>query len=268
MHWLQRRRGLSRNNSAISLSDLSLISARDADARMAGLEHLLRFVLGDRNDEYGETEPRLQACKLPAPLERFYRFAGCWPVPHPNRSPIIFETPAESYFYVGVQFAHLVPLDDVKPACPGQIEVFWEQSGNWIGITSVEGIDPPVRIQNALGLNKRSDPVDTGETLSGWLVAHSLGTLAWESANSYCCATVEGAKTGPGLALWFASEKENAARLWVSHQTICHELSGTFFAIGESILVHECGNLLRFAALTPRGAEQLNHRAAKSDNLE
>ena len=248
------------------------MASSDADTRMSGLERILVFALGDRTAEFGETESRIQSCVLPSPLARFYRFAGRWPVPHPRRSPILFETPAEGYFYAGVQHAHLMTLEDLKSAEHGRIAVFWEQAGNWTGATETEGNDPLVWVQGTTGLGSFSEPVESGETLSGWLVSHCLGALAWETANSYCCATLERRPIvsghTSGLLTWFESDTRQTTKLWKGRQTICHELSGTFFSFNGEILVHECGNLVRMAAFTRGAAEQMHERATSADNLE
>ena len=51
---------------------------------MAGLEQFLDRYLGPRRPEYGTPEEELRLVEMPAPLERFFRFAGRWPGQNPK----------------------------------------------------------------------------------------------------------------------------------------------------------------------------------------
>jgi hypothetical protein len=56
-----------------------LIPDSTPDGRMAGLECFLERYLGPRQPEFGASEDEVRSIEMPAPLQRFFRFAGRWP---------------------------------------------------------------------------------------------------------------------------------------------------------------------------------------------
>lgn len=256
----------------IGWDELAFLEQRDTKGRMTGLEQLLTLALGPRQESFGEPEHRLELVGLPKPLSLFYRYAGRWPSPHPERSPILYSSEEEAFFYAGVVHAHLSPLDDIERTEDGRWVVFWEQAGTWRGSTADTGADPPVWVQESGDGGELSEPRETEDSLSGWLVSHCLAAIAWEPANSYCCGLVErrfnGTEQHKGLFALFHAERSRAVRLWQSQQTICGELAGAFYIVGPGILVHDTGRLIRFAALTPQAAALLRAHAVPEERLE
>ena|SRR5579871_5099544 len=256
-------------------SRFATLHSKDAGVRMRGLEELLTFALGVRQEAFGESDAALVGRRLPNPLRRFYRFAGRWPSPYPERSPVIFETPEEGFFYSGVQGPHLATLDVLRESPEGRLAVFYEQSGNWTAFTDAEGDDPEVWLSGYVDGDHQETPTPTGEALSGWLVTHCLVALAWESGNHLCSGTAPsriGAATprqgDAGLTEWYHREARHAHLLWEAKANPCFELRGSFYLFRNSILVHDCEDSLRFAALTSSAASEMRQRALRPQDLD
>jgi hypothetical protein len=66
------------------------LDAATADERMAELERFIEWWYGPRKPEYGT--PADELYDLPAPLRRFYAFAGRWPSPDPVDSEECYNT--------------------------------------------------------------------------------------------------------------------------------------------------------------------------------
>jgi hypothetical protein len=188
---------------------------------------------------------------------------------------VIFETPEEGFFYSGIQGPQLATLDVLRESPDGSLAVFSEQSGNWTAFTDADGDDPEVRVYGHVGSGHLETPTPTGQCLSGWLVTHCLVALAWESANHLCGGTApsrmaEAAqRTGEtGLTEWYHREARHAHLLWQAQETPCFELGGSFTLFRNSILVHDCGDSLRFAALTSRAASEMRHHARRPHDLD
>ena len=61
-----------------------LIPDSSTEARMAGLEQFLQRYLGPRRPEFGAPKDEVQSIEMPAPLKRFFSFAGRWPGQNPK----------------------------------------------------------------------------------------------------------------------------------------------------------------------------------------
>src|SRR5271156_6834826 len=67
-----------------------LIPDSTTDERLAELEQFLQRYLGPRRPEFGASKDEVRSIEMPAPLQRFFRFAGRWPghnplTPYANR---------------------------------------------------------------------------------------------------------------------------------------------------------------------------------------
>ena len=118
-----------------------IIPDTDADARMAGLEQFLQRYLGPRRPEFGTPEDDLKSIEMPAPLLRFFRFAGRWPGHNPR-------TPYANRFCMqdtlcATQKSEYAPTLQLMD----NLLVFvWENQGVWVAATERAGADPPVWI--------------------------------------------------------------------------------------------------------------------------
>jgi hypothetical protein len=188
---------------------------------------------------------------------------------------VYFETPEEGFFYCGVQGPHLATPDVLEESPEGRLAVFFEQSGNWTAFTAAEGDDPEVWVAGYVGNGYHETPMPTGEPLSGWIITHCLVALAWEPGNSLCSGTAlsrSGAATQrkgeTGLTEWYTREARHAQLLWEAKENPCLELRGSFHLFRNSILIHDCGDSLRFAALTFSAASEMRQRALRPNDLD
>ena len=61
-----------------------IIPDSGTDARMLALEQFLERFLGPRGPEFGTPDAEIRRVQMPAPLQRFFRFAGRWPGQNPR----------------------------------------------------------------------------------------------------------------------------------------------------------------------------------------
>jgi hypothetical protein len=62
----------------------ALITDSSTGARMSELEHFPQRYLGLRRPEFGVSADELRSIEMPAPLQRFFKFAGRWPGHNPQ----------------------------------------------------------------------------------------------------------------------------------------------------------------------------------------
>jgi hypothetical protein len=118
-----------------------LIPDTTPDARMAGLERFLERYFGSRRPEFGASEEEVRSVQMPAPLQRFFRFAGRWPGHNP-------ETPFVNRFCMQDELCGIVG-NRYAPALRvmgGRLVFVWENQGVWVAATESAGVDPPVWI--------------------------------------------------------------------------------------------------------------------------
>ena len=276
MKWIRPpRKQVAReaNEEQQAKTRFAALQSEDVGVRIHGLEEFLSFALGARQEAFGESDVVLG--RMPVPLHRFYRFAGRWPSPYPQRAPVFFETPEEGFFYSGVRGPHLTTPDLLRESPDGRLAIFWEQSGNWTASTDTEGEDPEVWLSGYVGSGHLKTPTPTGETLSGWLVTHCLAALAWEAGNHLCGGTApaQTGRTAPrsgdtGLTDWFHRETQRPYLLWEAQEHPCSELRGSFHLFRNSILVHASADSLRFAALTSTAAAEMRQHALRPQDLQ
>jgi hypothetical protein len=116
-----------------------LIPDSTTDERTAGLERFLERYLGPRRPEFGASGDEVRSVAMPAPLQRFFRFAGRWPghnprTPFPNR----FCMQDRLAGIVGKAYAPALRLMD------GLLVFVWENQGVSVAATEPAGVDPPV----------------------------------------------------------------------------------------------------------------------------
>jgi hypothetical protein len=112
-----------------------------ADSRMAGLEQFLERYLGPRQPAFGALDAEVLSIEMPAPLQRFFRFAGRWPASNPrglftNR----FCTQDSLSGFVATNYTPALPLMD------NRLAFVWENQAVWVAVTEPAGVDPPVWI--------------------------------------------------------------------------------------------------------------------------
>ena len=152
--------------------NFNILAAQAASQRLDELERFIEYWYGPRKDSYGESEERLSRYPLPAPLRRFYAFAGRWPPPPETAD-------AAEFFYSGAGGHHLQPLDYVKVRQDGRLEFFMEYQGDWVGLTLPSEADPPVWLEGRFFEDEEVDPRRTHtrlacDSLSRFLVTHCL----------------------------------------------------------------------------------------------
>jgi hypothetical protein len=226
------------------------LDAADADERMDELERFVEFWYGPRRPEFEDAGAGGVYSLLPAPLRRFYAFAGRWPSPDPQGD--------DQFFYTGKGGHHLFPPDRVVLTADGRLKFFMEYQGAWEGLTLPGEADPPVWISG------RWDDPEEGEgtrrvsgALSGFLVTHCLMATTYESDNSPRPRTHSDV-IDRALARWFEQDRAAAERLWEAEPGGCPDYRGPFYLFHGHILVHvqERGRY-KFGALHPEGVELL-----------
>jgi hypothetical protein len=124
------------------------------DARMAGLERFLEYYLGPRRPEFGAPEDEVRSIPMPAPLQRFFRFAGRWPG-HNSRTPYANRFCMQDTLCAIRKNSYAPELQFM-----GDFLVFvWENQGVWVAATEPSGDDPAVWI---------SDECSHREILQSW----------------------------------------------------------------------------------------------------
>lgn len=119
----------------------SLIPDGTTESRMAGLERFLERYLGPRRPEFGESEAEIQAIEMPAPLARFFQFAGRWPGQNPQLPYVNRFCMQDSLCSIRSQrwAPPLESMDDL-------LVFVYENQGVWVAATERAGADPPVWI--------------------------------------------------------------------------------------------------------------------------
>jgi hypothetical protein len=111
------------------------------ESRMAGLERFLERYLGPRRPEFGESDNELRSIEMPAPLSRFFRFAGRWPGQNP-------QSPNVNRFCMQDTLCSIRSQGRARPleTMDDRLNFVYENQGVWIASTERAGADPPVWI--------------------------------------------------------------------------------------------------------------------------
>jgi hypothetical protein len=147
-----------------------LISDLSTESRVAGLEKFVERYLGPRRPEYGTPEEELRLVEMPAPLERFFRFAGRWPGQNPA-SPFAnrFCAQDELCRLQAKEYARVLRLEEDR------LVFVVENQSVWWALTERTGDDPPVWIKDDVKERKLEEP------LSHFLVSFVLQDLTFGS---------------------------------------------------------------------------------------
>lgn len=153
---------------------------------MSGLESFLERCLGPRKPEFGASEEDVQSVKMPAPLQRFFRFAGRWPGHNP-------ETPYANRFCMQDKLCRLRSkgyalgfevMDD-------RLIFVWENQGVWVAATERSGEDPPVWIsEDSSHREPRREWRELENPLSHFLVSFVLQEILFGSEMVHCAPDV------------------------------------------------------------------------------
>ncbi|AWM38889.1 hypothetical protein GobsT_28830 [Gemmata obscuriglobus] len=237
-----------------------ILTATDADQRLAELERFIQHWYGPRRPEFGEPDALAGYPELPGSLRRFYSFAGQWPSPNPDSDA--------EYFYTGGSGHHLLPLAQASPTVDGRLRFFMEYQGDWYGVTTPGEPDPPVWITGRWDEEGAPEGTEDGPepqaktrqvsaALSRFLVTHCLMTTVYEWDNSPHPRTSSHA-VDTALADWLRRERASAEVLWAAEPGGCPNYEGSFLLLHGRVLVHDTGSgFLKFGARHPEGIELL-----------
>jgi hypothetical protein len=219
------------------------LEAQTAQQRLNELERFIEYWYGPRQAAYGEPEERLALYPLPAPLHRFYAFAGRWPPPPEG-------TQAAEFIYSGAGGHHMQPLDYVELRPEGRLEFFMEYQGDWVGLTLPSQADPPVWLQGRFFEDEASPPETPGtrlacDSLSRFLVTHCLMTSVYEDSNHACMAF---ARADSPLVAFLLANPAKVEKLWDCSGCRCPWYEGAIYLIPEGVLVHQAEGKHTFAA--------------------
>jgi hypothetical protein len=118
-----------------------LIGDSTADARMSGLECFLQRYLGPRRPEFGASADEVRSVEMPAPLQRFFRFAGRWPGHNPQ-TPFVNRFRMQDMLCAIAQNQWAPILQHLN----NRLAFVCENQGVWVAARERAGHDPPVWI--------------------------------------------------------------------------------------------------------------------------
>ena len=222
---------------------LNLLGAQAASQRLDRLERFIEYWYGPRRDSYGEPEGRLARYPLPAPLRRFYAFAGRWPPPPETAD-------AAEFIYSGAAGHHLQPLDHVELRPDGRVEFFMEYQGDWVGLALPSEADPPVWLEGRFFEDEEDGPTTThtrlaSDSLSRFLVTHCLMASLYEDSNH---ARMGFAGVGSPLEAFLRANPGKYETLWDCSGIRCPWYSGRIYLISGGLLVLDDGRGYTFSA--------------------
>jgi hypothetical protein len=201
-----------------------LIPDTSTDARMAGLEQFLERFLGPRQPEFGMPDDELRSVSMPAPLQRFYRFAGRWPgqplwAPYANR----FCVQDKLAGFVAREYAPVLRMMD------NRLVFVWENQGVWVAATEVAGSDPPVWISEECShCEARQVWRQLEHPLSHFLVSFVLQELLFSSAL---------VAVAPGAIEKFESAGLSIEPVWIRGEYAWDVDRPSYFLVGDRFLV-------------------------------
>jgi hypothetical protein len=201
-----------------------IIPDTNTEARMAALEQFLQRYLGPRRPEFGTPADDLQSIAMPAPLLRFFKFAGRWPGHNPR-------TPYANRFCIQDTLCALrknkyVPTLQLME----NLLVFvWENQGVWVAATEQAGGDPPVWIsENCSHRVAVKEWRQLEKPLSHFLVSFVLQEVMFGS---------EILAVAPGALARFEESGVKIERVWINGEYAWDFARPSYFLAGESILV-------------------------------
>jgi hypothetical protein len=198
-----------------------IIPDTDSDARMAGLEQFLQRYLGPRQPVFGTPEDELRLIEMPAPLLRFFRFAGRWPGHNPR-------TPYANRFCMQDTLC-AIRQNEYAPTFQlmGNLLVFvWENQGVWVAATKQAGADPPVWISENWFLNE-PDWRQLERPLSHFLVSFVLQEVMFGS---------EILAVAPGALTRFEEAGIKSEPVWINGEYARDIDRPSYFLAGEVLV--------------------------------
>jgi len=201
-----------------------LIGDPTADARMSGLEHFLQRYLGPRRPEFGASADEVRSVEMPAPLQRFFTFAGRWPGHNP-------QAPYVNRFCIQDKLC-AIARDRWAPTLQyldNRLVFVCENQGVWVAATERAGDDPPVWITEECS-HRATQQVwrRLDKPLSHFLVSFVLQELMF---GSELVAVAPGALEkfeGPGLPV---------EPVWIRGEYAQDIDRPSYFLVGERFLV-------------------------------
>lgn len=200
-----------------------LIPDTTTDARMAGLERFLERYVGPRRAEFGASDAEIRSIEMPAPLQRFFRFAGRWPgqpewAPYANR------------FCVQDTLAGLVAKEyaPVFRVIDDRLAFVWENQGVWVAATEPTGEDPPVWISEDWDHEASRTWRQLNQPLSHFLVGFVLQEVMFGS---------ELVAVAPGALEKFEAGGLSIEQVWIGGEYAWDIDRPSYFLAGDQFLI-------------------------------
>jgi hypothetical protein len=204
-----------------------LISDLTTNTQSDGLERFIERYLGPRHPDFGATDADVNSIMMPAPLSRFFRFAGRWPGQDPK-------TPYENRFCRQDTFCaiHAKAYAPALKLMDNRLSFVCENQGVWVAATEPFGADPPVWISE--------DSSHWGDVrkwrrlekpLSHFLVSFVLQELLFSSTFVSAAPDVSGKFKKAGLTV---------EPVWIAGEYAWGFMRPSYYLVEGSILLREC----------------------------
>jgi hypothetical protein len=206
-----------------------LIGDSTADARMSGLERFLQRFLGPRRPDFGASADEVRSIEMPAPLQRFFSFAGRWPGHNPQ-TPLVNRFCMQDMLCAlarspngGNQWVPMLQYMD------NRLVFVWENQGVWVAATERAGDDPPVWITEKCSHREKQQVWRQLEKpLSHFLVSFALQELMFGSELLAVAPRALEKFEGAGLPV---------EPVWIRGEYAWGIDRPSYFLVGESFLV-------------------------------
>jgi hypothetical protein len=191
---------------------------------MAGLEQFLQCYLGPRRSEFGAPDEEVRSIDMPAPLHRFFRFAGRWPGHNPR-------TPFANRFCMQDMLA-AIRAKGYAPRLQVMDKLLlfvWENQGVWVAATEQTGADPPVWISENCS---HRTPVRVWRQLENPL-SHFLVTFALQEV----MLGSELVAAAPGALAKFAKARAKIEPVWIKGEYAWDIDRPSYYFVDERFVV-------------------------------
>lgn len=204
-----------------------LISDLTTNSRLDGLERFIERYLGPSHPDFGATDADLDSIQMPAPLRRFFGFAGKWPGQDPK-------TPYENRFCRQDTFCaiHAKAYAPAFELMDNRLIFVCENQGVWVAATEPFGADPPVWISedsSHWGDNRKWRRLE--KSLSHFLVSFVLQELMFSSTFL---------STASGLSEKFEKAGLTVEPVWISGEYAWDFARPSYYLVGGLILLRKC----------------------------
>lgn len=191
---------------------------------MSGLERFLERYIGPRQPLFGASDDEVRSIEMPAPLRRFFRFAGRWPG-QPPHSPFANR-------FCGQDQLCSIGEKEYRPVLRylDNLLVFvMENQGVWVAATERTGDDPPVWIsENCSHREARQVWRQLKNPLSHFLVSFVLQELMFTS---------ELLGVAPGALEKFEGARLPVEPVWIKGEYAWDFDGPSYFLVGDRFLV-------------------------------